>query len=66
MELAWQKERESQKKLIQELDTMAKDLKATLLDVEKEKERYRLEAKRKVIKNTIKQIIVKKRFQGEL
>jgi len=48
MELAWQKERQGQKRLIQELDTMAKDLKATLLDVEKEKERYRLEAKRKV------------------
>ena len=33
MELAWQKERESQKKLITELNTMARDLKATLLEV---------------------------------
>ena len=32
MELAWQKERESQKKLITELNTMARDLKATLLE----------------------------------
>ncbi len=29
MELAWQKERESQKKLIAELNTMGKDLKVT-------------------------------------
>merc|ERR1711936_1496477 len=31
MELAWQKERESQKKLINELNTMSRDLKSTLL-----------------------------------
>ena len=31
MELAWQKERDSQKKLINELNTMARDLKSTLL-----------------------------------
>merc|ERR1711988_316536 len=48
MELAWQKERESQKKLINELNTMARDLKATLLEVEKEKERERLEGRRKL------------------
>merc|ERR1711988_1019925 len=48
MELAWQKERESQKKLINELNTMSRDLKATLLEVEKEKERDRLDAKRKI------------------
>merc|ERR1712020_117384 len=48
MELAWQKERESQKKLINELNTMARDLKATLLEVEKERDRERLEAKRKL------------------
>ena len=47
MELAWQKERESQKKLITELNTMSRDLKSTLLEVEKEKERDRLESKRK-------------------
>ena len=33
MELAWQKERESQKKLINELNTMSRDLKSTLLEV---------------------------------
>merc|ERR1712123_178484 len=48
MELAWQKERESQKKLINELNTMSRDLKSTLLEVEKEKERDRLDSKRKV------------------
>lgn len=48
MELAWQKERESQKKLINELNTMARDLKATLLEVEKEKDRERLDSKRKI------------------
>jgi len=50
MELAWQKERESQKKLINELNTMSRDLKSTLLEVEKEKERDRLESKRKIEK----------------
>merc|ERR1719312_1370161 len=48
MELAWQKERESQKKLINELNTMCRDLKSTLLEVEKEKERDRLDSKRKI------------------
>merc|ERR1719466_517392 len=48
MELAWQKERESQKKLINELNTMSRDLKSTLLEVEKEKERDRLDSKRKI------------------
>ena len=33
MELAWQKERESQKKLINELNTMSRDLKSTLVEV---------------------------------
>merc|ERR1719347_1882564 len=48
MELAWQKERESQKKLINELNTMNRDLKSTLLEIEKEKERERLDSRRKV------------------
>merc|ERR1711963_837749 len=48
MELAWQKERESQKKLINELNTMARDLKSTLLEVEKERDRERLESRRKM------------------
>ncbi len=33
MELAWQKEREGQKKLIAELNIMAKDLKASLQNI---------------------------------
>merc|ERR1712088_693574 len=48
MELAWQKERESQKKLINELNTMSRDLKSTLLEVEKERDRDRLDSKRKL------------------
>merc|ERR1719230_866722 len=48
MELAWQKERESQKKLINELNTMSRDLKSTLIELEKEKERDRLDSKRKI------------------
>lgn len=48
MELAWQKERESQKKLIAELNTMARDLKSTLLETERERNRERLESKRKI------------------
>merc|ERR1711935_246793 len=36
------------KKLINELNTMSRDLKSTLLEVEKEKERDRLDSKRKV------------------
>lgn len=48
MELAWQKERENQKKLINELNTMARDLKSTLLEVERERDRERLESKRKL------------------
>merc|ERR1712088_942601 len=48
MELAWQKERESQKKLINELNTMSRDLKSTLAEVENERDRERLESKRKI------------------
>merc|ERR1719328_374227 len=48
MELAWQKERESQKKLINELNTMSRDLKSTLVEIEKERDRERLESKRKI------------------
>merc|ERR1712226_104163 len=48
MELAWQKERESQKKLINELNTMSRDLKSTLVEVEKERDRERIESKRKL------------------
>merc|ERR1711990_983167 len=48
MELAWQKERESQKKLINELNTMSRDLKSTLLEVEKEKGKSWLDSKRKI------------------
>ena len=48
MELAWQKERESQKKLITELSTMSRDLKATLIDLETKRDAERLDNKRKL------------------
>ncbi|TRY80838.1 hypothetical protein TCAL_04328 [Tigriopus californicus] len=48
MELAWQKERDGQRKLINELSTMSRDLKATLFELEKERDRERLETKRKL------------------
>merc|ERR1712241_1191238 len=41
-------ERESQKKLINELNTMSRDLKSTLVEVEKERDRERIESKRKL------------------
>ena len=46
MELAWQKERESQKKLINELNTMSRDLKSTLVEV-KEIENLAFESSKK-------------------
>ena len=35
LELAWQKEREEQQRLIQESSTLARDLRQTLLEVKK-------------------------------
>ncbi|CAB4057533.1 unnamed protein product [Lepeophtheirus salmonis] len=48
MELAWQKERDNQKKLINELNAMTRDLKSTLIEMEKERDCERLESKRKI------------------
>ena len=48
LELAWQKEREEQQRIIQETSTLARDLRQTLLEVEKERDRERLEARRRV------------------
>lgn len=48
MELAWQKEREEQQRLLQETATLARDLRQTLFEVERERDKERLEAKRKL------------------
>lgn len=48
LELSWQKEREDQQRLIQETSTLARDLRQTLYEVEREREKERLEMKRKV------------------
>lgn len=47
MELAWQKEREEQQRLLQETSTLARDLRQTLFEVERERDKERLEGKRK-------------------
>ncbi|XP_033207690.1 golgin IMH1 isoform X2 [Belonocnema kinseyi] len=47
MELAWQKEREDQHRLLQETATLARDLRQTLFEVERERDKERLENKRK-------------------
>ncbi|PSN34391.1 hypothetical protein C0J52_15173 [Blattella germanica] len=47
MELAWHKEREEQHRLLQETSTLARDLRQTLFEVERERDKERLEAKRK-------------------
>lgn len=48
LELSWQKEREEQQRLVQETATLARDLRQTLFEVERERDKERLEAKRKV------------------
>ncbi|CAH1400838.1 unnamed protein product [Nezara viridula] len=48
MELAWHKEREEQHRLLQETSTLARDLRQTLFEVERERDRERLDAKRKL------------------
>lgn len=47
MELAWAKEREDQHRLLQETSTLARDLRQTLFEVERERDKERLEAKRR-------------------
>ncbi|XP_066971729.1 early endosome antigen 1 isoform X17 [Macrobrachium rosenbergii] len=57
LELNWQKEREEQQRLIQETATLAKDLRQTLYEVERERDLERLESKRKIdqLKKTVGQ-----------
>nr|XP_012227813.1 PREDICTED: myosin-9 isoform X2 [Linepithema humile] len=47
MELAWQKEREDHQRLLQETATLARDLRQTLFEIERERSKERLENKRK-------------------
>ncbi|KAH8409911.1 hypothetical protein KR009_000827 [Drosophila setifemur] len=47
LELSWQKEREDQQRLLQETSTLARDLRQTLFEVERERDKERLESKRK-------------------
>lgn len=48
LELSWQKEREEQQRLLQETSTLARDLRQTLFEVERERDKERLESKRKL------------------
>lgn len=48
LELSWQKEREDQQRLLQETSTLARDLRQTLFEVERERDKERLEARRKI------------------
>ncbi|XP_029160725.1 kinesin-like protein KIF15 isoform X2 [Nylanderia fulva] len=47
MELAWQKEREEHQRLLQETATLARDLRQTLFEIERERNKERLENKRR-------------------
>ncbi|XP_076679058.1 uncharacterized protein LOC143374652 isoform X2 [Andrena cerasifolii] len=47
MELAWQKEREEHQRLLQETATLARDLRQTLFEIERERAKERLENKRR-------------------
>lgn len=47
MELAWHKEREDQQRLLQETSTLARDLRQTLYEVERERDKERVESKRR-------------------
>lgn len=48
LELSWQKEREDQQRLISETSTLARDLRQTLFEVERERDKERLESRRKI------------------
>lgn len=48
LELSWQKEREDLSRLLQETSTLARDLRQTLFEVEREKDKEKLEARRKL------------------
>ncbi|XP_032669574.1 golgin IMH1-like isoform X2 [Odontomachus brunneus] len=47
MELAWQKERQEHQRLLQETATLARDLRQTLFEIERERSKERLENKRR-------------------
>lgn len=48
LELTWQKERDEQQRLLAETSTLARDLRQTLFEVERERDKERLESRRKV------------------
>lgn len=48
IELSWQREREEQQRLLQETSTLARDLRQTLFEVERERDKERLEMRRKL------------------
>lgn len=48
LELTWQKEREDQQRLLAETSTLARDLRQTLFEVERERDKERLESRRKI------------------
>ncbi|XP_045537562.1 golgin subfamily B member 1 isoform X2 [Papilio machaon] len=48
MELAWHKERDEQQRLLQETSTLARDLRQTLFEVERERDKERLDMKRRI------------------
>lgn len=48
LELNWKKEREDQQRLLAETSTLARDLRQTLFEVERERDKERLEARRKI------------------
>ena len=59
LELSWQKEREELQRLVQETSTLARDLRQTLFEVERERDKEKLESKRKIeqIKKTTEEEI---------
>ncbi|XP_055710579.1 myosin-10 isoform X2 [Phlebotomus papatasi] len=48
LELSWQKEREELQRLLSETSTLARDLRQTLFEVERERDKERLEMRRKL------------------
>lgn len=48
LELSWQKEREDQQRLLQETSKLARDLRQTLFELERERDKERLESRRKL------------------
>ncbi|KAG6452368.1 hypothetical protein O3G_MSEX007594 [Manduca sexta] len=48
LELAWHKERDEHQRLLQETSTLARDLRQTLFELEREREKERLDMKRRI------------------